>query len=129
MCVCACVCKSGGQGGVGPPAQTQSCDRTWPYLIKGRRSLPNNWAIKDYFQPHNRGAVGRGRGEKERERKRERRRREERREGECKRGEGCLSVRGGSELKKASRREPSVWMHSLISKKKKRRKEGEERGG
>lgn len=33
------------------------------------------------------------------------------------RGEGWLSVRRGSELKKASRREPSVWMHSLISKK------------
>lgn len=26
-------------------------------------------------------------------------------------------MRRGSELKKASRREPSVWMHSLISKK------------
>lgn len=85
-------------GGVSPPAQTQSCDRTWPYLIKGRRSLPNNWAIKDYFDPHNRGAVG---GGAERER----------------RGEGWLSVRRGSELKKASRREPSVWLHSLISKK------------
>lgn len=46
--------------GVVPPAQIQSCDRTWPYLIKGRRSLPNNWAIKDYFQPHNRGAVEEG---------------------------------------------------------------------
>lgn len=33
------------------------------------------------------------------------------------RGEGWLSVRRGSKLKKASRREPSVWMHSLISKK------------
>lgn len=53
----------GGEGGVSPPAQTQSCDRTWPYLIKGRRSLPNNWAIKDYFYPHNRGAVGGGRRE------------------------------------------------------------------
>lgn len=55
------MCLAGGA------AQTQSCDRTWPYLIKGRRSLPNNWAIKDYFQPHNRGAVGGGGGEKERE--------------------------------------------------------------
>lgn len=55
----------GSNGGVVPPAQTQSCDRTWPYLIKGRRSLPNNWAIKDYFQPHNRGAVEGG-GERER---------------------------------------------------------------
>lgn len=52
--------------GVVPPAQIQSCDRTWPYLIKGRRSLPNNWAIKDYFQPHNRSVVeGEGWGEKE----------------------------------------------------------------
>lgn len=49
------------RGGVSPPAQTQSCDRTWPYLIKARRSLPNNWAIKDYFYPHYRGTVG-GRG-------------------------------------------------------------------
>lgn len=62
-----CVCVWGGDGGWGgggfrPPAQTQSCDRTWPYLIKGRRSLPNNWAIKDYFYPHNRGAVGGGGG-------------------------------------------------------------------
>lgn len=60
---------------VSPPPQTQSCDRTWPYLIKGRRSLPNNWAIKDYFQPHNRVAVGgegmEGGGEGERERERE----------------------------------------------------------
>lgn len=46
--------------GGGLPAQTQSCDRTWPYLIKGRRSLPNNRAIKDYFLPHNRGAIGEG---------------------------------------------------------------------
>lgn len=34
-------------------------------------------------------------------------------------------MRRGSELKKASRREPSVWMHSLISKKNRT----EERGG
>lgn len=43
------VCVWWGGGGVSLPAQTQSCDRTWPYLIKGKRSLPNNWAIKDYF--------------------------------------------------------------------------------
>lgn len=54
--------------GVVLPAQIQSCDRTWPYLIKGRRSLPNNWAIKDYFQPHNRGAVEGGVGGSGRER-------------------------------------------------------------
>lgn len=58
------MCAYGWGGGGGSPAQTQSCDRTWPYLIKGRRSLPNNWAIKDYFQPHNRGDVGGGGGEK-----------------------------------------------------------------
>lgn len=91
-----------GRGGL--PAQTQLCDRTWPYLIKGRRSLPNNWAIKDYFQSHNRGAIGEG-GREGKERERER--------GEA--GEGHrLSVRRGSELKKVSRREPSGWMHSLI---------------
>lgn len=38
------------------PAQKQSGDRAWCYLIKGKRSLPNNWAIKDYFQPRNRKA-------------------------------------------------------------------------
>lgn len=75
--MCVCVCESVrwvGGGAFSPPAQTQSCDRTWPYLIKGKRSLPNNWAIKDYFYPHNRGAVGGGggRGAKERERERER---------------------------------------------------------
>lgn len=74
-CVCVCVSvRWVGGGAFSPPAQTQSCDRTWPYLIKGKRSLPNNWAIKDYFYPHNRGAVGGGggRGAKERERERER---------------------------------------------------------
>lgn len=108
--VCVSVC--GGGEGVRPPAQTQSCDRTWPYLIKGRRSLPNNWAIKDYFYPHNRGAVGRGR-----RRKRGRGEKGGREGVREQRGEGWLSVRRGSILKKASRREPSVWMHSLISKK------------
>lgn len=54
-----------------------------------------------------------GGGEKERERGRREGAREQK-------GEGWLSVRRGSELKKASRREPSVWMHSLISKKKKK---------
>lgn len=37
--------------------------------------------------------------------------------GRARAGEGWLSEGRGSELKKASRREPSVWMHSLISKK------------
>lgn len=58
---------------------------------------------------------GEGGGEREGERKRAREWR----------GEGWLSVRRGSELKKASRREPSVWMHSLFSKKNRT----EERGG
>lgn len=84
------------------PAQKQSGDRAWCYLIKGKRSLPNNWAIKDYFQPRNRKApwwmLERGGG---------------------RRAKGLPSV-GGSALNTASRREPSGFVRSLFSRREKK---------